>query len=125
MTRIVHWASIILFVLAAVSLVMGATFIAQGVTKTSELKAMAQREKVNLGTEKGETAKGEIVDSLPELLASGNILREHRQNIAQTYGDLLAGGHFDPTNPKHLTYAQAINLETTCILVLSASVSPR
>jgi len=72
---------------------------------------MAQAENVTLGLSDEQVENGEVVDSLNELLAAGDILREHRQGIAMTYGDLLGGGRFDPTNPKHLTYAQAINLE--------------
>ncbi len=36
---------------------------------------------------------------------------EHRRGIAPTYSDLLNGERFDPTNPKQLTYAQAMNLQ--------------
>jgi len=94
-----------------VSLALGIVFISQSVIKNHELKTMAQAENVTLGLSDEQVENGEVVDSLNELLAAGDILREHRQGIAMTYGDLLGGGRFDPTNPKHLTYAQAINLE--------------
>jgi hypothetical protein len=40
--------------------------------------------------------------------------------MAPTYQDLLAGGRFDPTNPKELIYAQAMNLENYLYLAVTA-----
>ncbi|GAI28689.1 unnamed protein product [marine sediment metagenome] len=37
----------------------------------------------------------------------GDLVREHRRGIAPTYGDLLGGERFNPSDPKQLTYAQA------------------
>ena len=52
-----------------------------------------------------------IVDTAAEAQLAGDTVREHRHGISPTYGDLLAGERFDPTNPAQLSYAQALNLE--------------
>ncbi len=65
-------------------------------------------------------AAGEVIDSFPEALAAGDTIREHRRGIAATYEDLLGEGHFDPANPEHLTYAQALNLENYLYLAVVA-----
>jgi len=106
-----RYVAIILFVLAVVSLAMGIVFIQQSVAKVNMVKQLAHTERVTLGIPEDQAAKGEMVDSYEEMLTAGNTIRTHRQNIALTYSELLAGGRFDPTNPKHLSYAQAINLE--------------
>jgi len=43
-----------------------------------------------------------------------------RRAIAPTYQDILAGGRFDPTNPKQLSYAQAMNLENYLYMAVMA-----
>ena len=54
------------------------------------------------------------------LQAAGDVVREHRHGISPTYGDLLAGGRFDPTNPTQLSYAQALNLENYLYLAVAS-----
>ena len=41
-----------------------------------------------------------------EAQLAGDMIREHRRGIAGTYECLLARECFDPTNPRHLSYAQ-------------------
>jgi len=77
-------------------------------------------EKVTLGIEQTEAQAGEVIDSLSEAMKAGNTIREHRRGIAPTYNDLLGGKQYDPTNPKHLTYAQAMNLENYLYLAVVA-----
>jgi len=111
MAHISRYVAIILFVLAIVSLVLGIVFIQQSIAKSEMVKGLAHTERVTLGIPEDQAAKGEMVDSYEEMLAAGNIIRTHRQNMAMTYSELLGGQKFDPTNPKQLSYAQAINLE--------------
>ena len=54
---------------------------------------------------------GEVIDSAKEAEQVALAIGEHRRSIAPTYEALLSGGKYDPTNPKHLTYAQALNME--------------
>jgi hypothetical protein len=53
-------------------------------------------------------------------MEAGDTIREHRRGIAASYEDLLGEGRYDPTNPQHLTYAQALNLENYLYLAVVA-----
>jgi len=110
--------AIIVILLGIVSLTMGVGFIYQGVANSNMLAENMRIEKVNLGIEATVAETGELVDTLDEALTAADIVREHRQGIARTYGDLLAGEQFDPTNPSHLSYAQALNLENYLYLAV-------
>ncbi len=105
--------------LSVVAVVIGAVFIGQGVSKTNQLKEAMRVEHVTLGIE-GTEVEGEVVDSLAEAQKAGDTIREHRHGIAANYEDLLSEGRFDPTNPQHLRYAQAMNLEKYLYLAVVA-----
>ena len=68
----------------------------------------------------GAELEGKVIDSLGEAQKAGDTIREHRRGIAATYEDLLGENRFDPTNPRHLTYAQALNLENYLYLAVVA-----
>jgi hypothetical protein len=106
-----RFISIILFIFAVFSLISGIVFIQQGLSKYILIKQLASTEKVTVGLSEDQIKRGELVDSLNSMQAGADLIRTHRQKIAQTYSELLGGGKYDPTNPKQLTYAQAINLE--------------
>jgi len=97
--------------LGVVAVVLGSVFVFQGFDKGNWMTEAMQQEKITIGIDEASVAKGDVVDSLDETLDAGDTIREHRREIAPTYGDLLAGGRYDPTNPEHLSYAQALNLE--------------
>ena len=101
----------IIMIMAVASLVMGIVFIAQGVTKDVWMRDAMRLEQVTVGLSEEEIASGNVIDSAAEAQAAGDTIREHRQGIAATYNELLEGGRYDPTNPDHLTYAQALNME--------------
>jgi len=101
-----------------VGVVIGSVFIAQAVEKNNWMKEAMQLEKVTLSLDEAAVAKGEVVDSMEEAQDAGDVIREHRRNIAPTYDELLAGGRFDPTNPKHLSYVQALNMENYLYLAV-------
>lgn len=105
--------------LGMAGVVMGAVFIGLGVARNNELKEAMRVEHVSLGIEATE-GKGQVIDSLGEAKEAGDTIREHRRGIATTYEDLLGGGRFDPTDPKQLTYAQALNLENYLYLAVVA-----
>ena len=112
--------AIVVLLLGIVGIVMGGVFIGLGVTSNNELKEAMRVEHIALGIEDGQ-AKGQVViDSLEEAKEAGDIIREHRRGIAATYEDLLGEGRFDPANPSHLTYAQALNLENYLYLAVVA-----
>ncbi len=111
--------AIIVLLLGVLAIVMGGVFIGQGMSKNNELKEAMRAEHVTLGIE-GAEQKGQVIDSLAEAQKAGDTVREHRHSIAPTYGDMLGGGKFDPTNPQQLTYAQAMNLENYLYLAVVA-----
>jgi len=111
--------AIVVSLLGVVAIVMGAVFIGQGVSKNEQLKEAMRVEHITLGIE-GAELEGEVIDSLAEAQKAGDTIREHRRGIAPTYSDLLGEGRYDPTDPKQLTYAQALNLENYLYLAVVA-----
>ena len=110
--------SLLVLLIGMVAVTMGAVFIGLGASRDMQLKEAMRLEHVTLGIES--ELEGEIIDSLPEALEAGDTIREHRRGIAASYEDLLGEGRFDPTNPQHLTYAQAMNLENYLYLAVVA-----
>lgn len=98
---------------AVVSFAMGAVFIQQGFAKEAFLNQAMTEERITLAGVDG------IIDNAGEAQVAGDTIRQHRRAIAPTYGDLLAGKRFDPTDPRQLTYAQALNLETYLYLAVA------
>ena len=110
--------AIIVVLLGVVAIVFGGVFIAQGVSKNAQLREAMRVEHITLGIAVGGVEKGEVIDNAKEAQTAGDAVREHRHKIAPTYGDLLGGKKFDPTNPNQLTYAQALNLENYLYLAV-------
>ncbi len=111
--------AIVVFLLGGVAIIMGAVFIGQGVSKNNQLVEAMRVEQVTLGIE-GAELEGAVIDSLAEAQKAGDTIREHRRSIAPTYSDLLGEELYDPTDPKQLTYAQALNLENYLYLAVVA-----
>jgi len=118
MARMSRYLAIVALLLGVVAMAIGATYIVQGVEKSNWMEEAMRLEKVTIGIEESAVAKGEVIDSAEEAQVAGDIIREHRRAIAPTYEDLLAGGRFDPTNPTHLSYAQALNMENYLYLAV-------
>ena len=77
-------------------------------------------EQVTFGLSEEQIAAGDVIDTAKEAQTAADIIKEHRKGIASTYQDLLAGGRFDPTNPEHLSYAQALNMENYLYLAVAS-----
>jgi hypothetical protein len=105
--------------LGAVSLTMGIVFVQQGFAKQNWIQSSMKQEQITLGIESGDVEKGEVIDTSKEAQVAGDTVREHRHGIAPTYGDLLGGEKFNPTNSKQLSYAQALNLENYLYLAVA------
>jgi hypothetical protein len=103
---------ILVLLLGLVGLGVGGAFVGIGCAKNNQITTYLRTEKVTLGLSAEEVAKGNVVDTLSEAQKAAETLTAHRMNLAPTYNDLLAGGKFDPTNLKQLSYAQAMNLQT-------------
>ena len=110
--------AILVLVLGVVAVVLGGIFVAQGMAKENLLVTAMQQEKITLGIPTEQLAGGEVIDTAKEAEIAGDTVREHRHSISPTYGDLLEGEKFNPTNPKQLTYAQALNLENYLYLAV-------
>jgi hypothetical protein len=110
--------SVLVLIIGVISIIVGAIFIGQGVVKNNLLLTAMQQEKITLGIPSDKIAAGEVIDNAKEAQIAGDTVREHRHSIAPTYGDLLGDKQFDPTDPKQLTYAQALNLENYLYLAV-------
>lgn len=110
--------AIVVLLIGVVSIVIGAVFIGQGIAKNNLLVTAMRQEKITLGIPSDKLAAGEVIDTAKEAQIAGDAVRGHRHSIAPTYGDLLSGKQFDPTDSKQLTYAQALNLENYLYLAV-------
>ena len=110
-------AVLVLFI-GIINIVIGAIFIGQGIAKNNLLITAMRQEQITLRIPSEALAEGELIDTSKEAEIAGDTVREHRHSIAPTYGDLLGGNQFDATNPQHLTYAQALNLENYLYLAV-------
>jgi hypothetical protein len=119
MTRTIKSLGILVLFLGIAGIVMGGVFVGLGMSRDNLLKANMRAENVNMGIV-DPNLKNEAIDSLSEAMKAGDTIRQHRHSIAPSYDALLAGGRFDPTNPAHLTYAQAMNLENYLYLAVTA-----
>lgn len=102
-------------IIGVVALAVGIVFIQQGFDKESWLVAAMEQEQIAMPD-----GSGVIVDNSQLAQAAGDLVREHRHGISPTYGELLGDGRFDPTNPTHITYLQAMNIENYLYLAVTA-----
>ena len=109
--------AIVVVLIGVVAVVLGGVFIGMGVAKNNQLVEAMQVEQVVLSIGEDDVEPSAI-DSAAEAQAAGDLIREHRRGIAPSYQELLAGERFDPTNPEHLTYAQALNMENYLYLAV-------
>ena len=111
MGRFGQYMGIVVVLLGLVSLVLGGLFVAQSIGKSHWISERAREEKLTFSLTPEAVAKGNLVDSASEMKKAADTIGEHRRAIAPSYQELLKGGKFDPTNPQHITYSQAMNLE--------------
>lgn len=110
----VRYLGLVVIILGIIGLAMGIVFVQQGFARESWLVQTMKQEQITMpGT-------NTIVDNAKLAQAAGDLVREDRRQIAPTYGDLLGGKNFDPTNPKELSYAQAMNIENYLYLAVTA-----
>ena len=118
MATVSRYLAIGVVLLGLVGLALGILFIVQGVGKSNWMKEAMREEKLTFGLSEDAVARGELVDSIGEAQAAADTIRGHRRGISPTYQELMGEGRFDPTNPQHLTYAQALNLENYLYLAV-------
>ena len=115
-----RYLSIIIMLLGLVALVLGGVFIFEGIAKNSLIVNRMEVEKVTLAVNPDNPGVVSQINNAAEAQKAADTIASHRRAIAPTYQDLLAGGRFDPTNPLHLSYAQAMNLENYLYMAVTA-----
>jgi hypothetical protein len=116
----------IVMIMAVAALVIGIVFVVQGVTKANQITDQMAAEQVSVRVYGGNATTGGYIDNAAEAQAAAERIKQHRLNIAPSYGNLTSYGRggYDPTNtapyppnPKKtigeemLAYTQALNME--------------
>jgi len=112
--------AVLVMLLGLVALVVGGVFIWQGIDKNNLIVERMKVEKVTVALDPNNPTLFTPINDAADAQAAADIIATHRRGIAPTYQDLLAGGRFDATNPTHLTYAQAMNLENYLYMAVTA-----
>jgi uncharacterized membrane protein len=112
--------SIAVMFLGAIVMIMGIVYIYQGTSKAILVRDVMRDEKVTYLLPREEVERGKVIDTAEEAQKVADTIKTHRHNIATTYDDLLKGGQYDPTNPQHVIYTQAINLENYLYMAVLA-----
>ncbi len=115
-----RFMSISVSVLGLIAVVLGVVFVYQGISKNNLIVDRMKVEKVALALDPNDPTKLTQILSGSDAQAAADVIAGHRRAIAPTYQDLLGSGKFDPTNPKHITYSQAMNLENYLYLGVTA-----
>lgn len=103
--------SVFVLVLGLACVGIGIGFVAQSAAKTSWIKQQMQSENITLGLTPEQIAAGEMVDSAGEAQKAADTIREHRHTNFGTYNEVLGGKPFNPSDPRQVSYMQALNLE--------------
>jgi hypothetical protein len=117
MNRIISFLTV---ALGLVALLFGVVFIFQGVSKNNLIVDRMKTEKVALALDPNNPQQLTQIQNGADAQMAADIIAGHRRAISPSYQDLLGSGRFDPTNPQHLTYAQAMNLENYLYLGVTA-----
>jgi hypothetical protein len=115
MNKTVRNLGLVVIAIGVIALGIGIVFIQQGFDKESWLVEAMKTEQIAMPD-----GSGTIVDNEQLAQTAGDLVREHRHGISPTYGDLLGGKNFDPTNPTQITYLQAMNIENYLYLAVTA-----
>lgn len=111
---------LVVTVLALIAIVIGVVFVVQGLMKNNLIVSRMDVEKVSIALDPDNPGVYTQINNAADAQRAADTIAEHRRNIAPTYQDLLGGGRFDATNPTHLTYAQAMNLENYLYMAVTA-----
>ena len=119
-TRIM--AMLIIF-LGIVGIAIGGVFVGQGIAKNNLIVDRMNIEQVTLAVDPENPDEVIQVNNSTEAQAAADTIASHRRSIAPSYQALLDQGdtgRYDPNNPSHLTYAQAMNLENYLYMAVTA-----
>ena len=112
--------AMLVIVLAVAAVAIGVVFVVEGVAKNKLIVDRMNVEKVSIALDPNNPGQYTAINNSTDAQKAADTIASHRRAIAPTYQDLLAGGRFDPTNPQHLTYAQAMNLENYLYMAVTA-----
>jgi hypothetical protein len=115
MNKKVRYLGLVVIILGIIGLAIGIVFVQQGFANEAWLVQTMTQEQITMPD-----GSGTIVNNEATARAAGDLVREHRHLISPTYGDLLGGENFNPTDPAQLTYAQAMNIENYLYLAVTA-----
>ena len=108
-----------------VAIILGIAVIGTGIagiiigqSKANNLSSRLATESVSLRTFDENAPADVVITTSAQAQLAADTLDKHRKSIAPSYSALLNGARFDPTNPKQLTYAQAMNLEDSMNLAV-------
>ena len=120
--KLIRYLSSAVMILGVVAIAIGGVFVAEGIMKNNLIVDRMNTEKVSLNLDPDHPEIFTPINNAEDAQKAADTIAEHRHAIAPTYQDLLAqsGGRFDPTNPLHLTYAQAMNLENYLYMAVTA-----
>jgi len=111
----------VIIMVGVISIAMGIAFFVQGFVKKDYMVSAMRLEQIKAGNiHIPNLPPDQLIDSEKTAQLAGDTIRSHRRKIAPSYVDLLGGKHFDPTNPKDLIYAQALNMENYLYLAVLA-----
>jgi hypothetical protein len=118
--RMIRLSSIVISILGVIAIVIGAVFVYEGISKNNLIVDRMNVEKVSLALDPNNPAQLTQIANGDDAQRAADTIAAHRRAIAPSYQALLGNGRFDPTNPQHLTYAQAMNLENYLYLAVTA-----
>jgi len=111
-------SAIVLFILAFIGLVFGIIFLYEAFSRQAYLADAMQQENISLSDLGIKNGPPGIIDNMEKAQIAADTVRTHRHTIAPSYGALMGGGKYDPANPTHLLYAQALNIENYLYLAV-------
>jgi hypothetical protein len=120
MARVSRIISLVISILGLVAIVIGAVFVFEGVSKNNLIVDRMNVEKVTLALDPNNPNQLTQLQNGTDAQKAADLIAMHRRALAPSYQDLLGSGRFDPTNPTHLTYAQAMNLENYLYMAVTA-----
>jgi len=120
--KLIKYLSIVVMILGVAAVVIGGVFITEGIMKNSLIVDRMNIEKVSINLDPANPTVFTAINNAEDAQKAADTIAEHRRAIAPTYQDLLneGNGRFDPTNPTHLAYAQAMNLENYLYMAVTA-----
>jgi hypothetical protein len=118
--RMIRLSSMVITILGVIAIVIGAVFVYEGISKNNLIVERMNVEKVSLALDPNNPTQLTQIANADDAQRAADTIAEHRRAIAPSYQALLGNGRFDPTNPQHLTYAQAMNLENYLYLAVTA-----